>query len=100
VRIPMEKINFINLDIQGVELNALKSMEKYLENSGIEYIFTEVNTEHVYKDCGLLSEIDEYLGRFGFDRVETKMWMDCGWGDAFYIRRKESEIILVNSTKI
>ncbi len=96
----MEKINFINLDIQGVELNALKSMEKYLESPGIQYIFTEVNTEHVYKDCGLLSEIDEYLSRFGFERVETKMWLDCGWGDAFYMRRAESEIILPTATKI
>jgi hypothetical protein len=53
-------------------------------------IYTEVNTEHVYKDCALIGDIDEYLGRFGFTRVETNMYLNCGWGDAFYIRKKMS----------
>ena len=45
--IPIENINFLNFDIQGVELRALKSMEKYLKH--IDYIYTEVNSEQVYK---------------------------------------------------
>jgi FkbM family methyltransferase len=77
--------NFLNLDIQGVELRALKSMEEYL--SKIDYIYTEVNSDYVYKDCNLVTEIDDYLKEFGFDRVETSWAGDCRWGDAFYIRR-------------
>jgi len=77
--------NFLNLDIQGVELRALKSMEEYL--SKIDYIYTEVNSDYVYKDCNLVTEIDDYLKEFGFDRVETIWYGDCRWGDAFYIRR-------------
>ena len=56
--------NFINLDIQGVELKALKSMEEYLHK--IDYIYTEVNSDEVYKGCNLVIEIDEYLKQFGF----------------------------------
>ena len=82
--IPMKNINFINLDIQGKELDALKSMDKYLDN--INYIYTEVNTEKVYKDCGLLQEIDIFLKERHFIRVACKMWGNCGWGDAFYIK--------------
>tara|TARA_B100000073_G_C23726529_1_gene569449 strand:- start:1293 stop:1922 length:630 start_codon:yes stop_codon:yes gene_type:complete len=82
--IPIKNINFLNLDIQGKELDALKSMEKYLDN--IHYIYTEVNTENVYKDCGLLSEIDDFLKKHKFIRVACKMWGNCGWGDAFYIK--------------
>lgn len=82
--IPIETINFINLDIQGVELRAMKSMEKYLKH--IKYIYTEVNTEHVYKGCDLLSDIDNYLGLHGFTRVACIMHNRCGWGDAFYIK--------------
>jgi FkbM family methyltransferase len=82
--IPVEKLNFINLDIQGVELSALKSMEKYLLQ--FDYIYTEVNTEQVYKGCCLVSELDEYLMPFGYKRVATKMCENFGWGDAFYIR--------------
>ena len=85
--IPIQNLNFINLDIQGVELRALKSMEKHLHN--IKYIYTEVNTEHVYKNCNLVGEIDEYLKKFGFKRVATKIAGDFGWGDAFYMQESE-----------
>lgn len=74
--------NFVNLDIQGAELRALKGMESYLNS--IQYVYTEVNSDHVYKECCLITELDEYLESFGFKRVETS-W--CGrWGDAFYIK--------------
>ena len=76
--------NFLNLDIQGAELKALKGMEEYLNN--IDYIYTEVNSDYVYKGCALIGELDEYLLRFGLHRVETK-WTDYKWGDAFYISK-------------
>lgn len=82
--IPMDTVNFINLDIQGVELRALQSMEKHL--SGIKYIYTEVNTEEVYKDCAKMNEIDEYLADFGFKRYDTRIYKKFGWGDAFYMK--------------
>jgi len=81
--IPIETINFINLDIQGVELRALKSMEKYLHH--INYIYTEVNVEEVYKGCDQLNELDDFLKNHGFKRVDTFVLRE-GWGDAFYIR--------------
>ena len=76
--------NFLNLDIQGAELKALKGMEKYLNN--VDYIYTEVNSDYVYKGCAIITEIDNYLKQFGLFRVETK-WTDFKWGDAFYIRK-------------
>jgi len=82
--IPIERLNFLNLDIQGVELRALKSMEKYLHH--INYIYTEVNTEEVYKGCDSIVSIDSYLKSFGFERAETRIYKQFGWGDAFYIR--------------
>jgi FkbM family methyltransferase len=76
--------NFLNLDIQGAELKALKGMEEYLQY--VDYIYTEVNSDYVYKECALIGELDKYLAQFGLFRVETK-WTDCKWGDAFYIRK-------------
>ena len=76
--------NFLNFDIQGAELKALKGMEEYLNK--VDYLYTEVNSDYVYKGCALIGELDEYLLRFGLYRVETK-WTDCKWGDAFYIRK-------------
>jgi len=76
--------NFLNFDIQGVELKALKGMEEYLPK--VDYLYTEVNSDYVYKDCALVTELDEYLSKFGFERVETKWCGDFRWGDAFYIK--------------
>jgi FkbM family methyltransferase len=76
--------NFINLDIQGAELKALKGMEKYLNK--IDYIYTEVNTDYVYKDCAIITDIDDYLSKFNFIRVETNI-TPYKWGDAFYIKK-------------
>ena len=83
--IPIAKLNFINLDIQGVELRALKSMEKYLQH--VQYIYTEVNTEEVYKGCNLIGEIDSYLRGLGFERVAQHIYKEYGWGDAFYMKK-------------
>jgi len=75
--------NFLNFDIQGAELKALKGMEHYLHN--VDYLYTEVNSDQVYKGCAVISELDDYLKQFGLIRVETK-WTEFRWGDAFYIR--------------
>lgn len=75
--------NFINLDIQGAELLALKGAESFLETC--DYVYTEVNTNYLYKDCVLLPELDAWLGARGFTRVDTVM-TPAEWGDAFYIK--------------
>jgi FkbM family methyltransferase len=77
--------NFLNLDIQGAELKALKGMgDEYL--SKVDYVYTEVNSDYVYKDCALVTELDEYLSKFSLKRVETVWYGSCKWGDAFYIK--------------
>lgn len=75
--------DFANLDIQGAELLALKGMDL----TAIRYIYIEVNEKELYTGCPLLPEIDAYLKRFDFERVETKI-TGWGWGDAFYIRKQ------------
>ena len=77
--------NFLNFDIQGAELKALKGMEEYLNK--VDYLYTEVNSDYVYKNCALVTELDEYLLKYGLHRVETKWCGDFRWGDAFYIRK-------------
>lgn len=72
---------FLNIDLQGAELLALESMGDLLWRFGHAYI--EVNERELYKGCALVGEIDEYLKRFGFCRMETKM-TKSHWGDALY----------------
>jgi FkbM family methyltransferase len=84
--IDIQKYDFINLDIQGAELLALKSFGNYLNN--IKYIYTEVNTELLYEGCCLLTELDSFLQQNKFVRTELQM-TPANWGDAFYIKKNE-----------
>lgn len=78
-------LNFWNMDIQGAELLALKGAKDSLQWPDALYL--EVNEAEVYKGCGLVGEIDSFLGDQGFERVLTK-WTDAKWGDAVYVRRR------------
>lgn len=77
--------NFLNMDLQGAELHALRGAEDTLFD--IDYVMTEVNCEEVYKGCARIEELDELLGRWKFERVETYWVPNQGWGDALYIKR-------------
>ena len=76
--------DFVNLDIQGVELQALKGFGEYLDP--VKYIYTEVNTGEVYINNDSMDQMDEFLGDLGFSRVETRI-TEFEWGDAFYIKK-------------
>jgi len=78
-------IDLLNLDIQGAELLALKGFKQNLNR--VRAIYTEINTKKVYKNCALVEDLDDFLIDFDFERLETKMWLDHPWGDAFYLRR-------------
>lgn len=77
--------DFLNIDLQGAELKALRGMGDLLHQ--FKWAYLEVNKEELYKGCALVGEIDEYLKGFGFNRVETKWCGNTGWGDALYIKQ-------------
>lgn len=76
------KYNFWNFDIQGAELLALKGSTKYIQYA--KAIYLEVNEKELYKNCGLIGDIDIYLSKYNFKRVKTVM-TEHGWGEALYI---------------
>lgn len=80
-----DKYNFINVDVQGYELEVFKGGSEYLKS--IDYIMTEVNRAELYKGCAKIEQLDKYLSNYGFERVETT-WDGGTWGDAFYIKEK------------
>jgi len=82
----LKGFRFVNMDIQGAELLALKGMGKLLEIP--EFLYLEVNKLPLYTGCALIEEIDDYVAKFGFKRVETAWCGNTGWGDALYIRKK------------
>jgi hypothetical protein len=52
----------------------------------VNFIYTEINREELYKGCVLIDELDNYLETFGFKRVLTK-WTEFNWGDALYVKK-------------
>jgi FkbM family methyltransferase len=79
-----ENYNFINLDVQGYEMEVIKGAEKTLEY--VDYVYCEVNRDEVYEGNAYIGEIDEYLSNYKMRRVETSWWYDGPWGDALYIK--------------
>ena len=77
--------DFVNLDIQGVELKAIKSLGDLI--SQVRVIYTEVNKKQVYENCDLINEIDDYLFEYGFRRIATRWELKAGWGDAIYVTK-------------
>jgi len=75
--------NFLNIDIQGYELEAFKGFDNQLYN--FDFIYCEVNVKELYIGCPLIEDIDNYLEKFNFKRVLTDI-TGHGWGDAFYIK--------------
>ena len=80
--------NFINIDVQGYELEVFKGGKKTLEK--VDYIYCEVNRGEVYEGNAMVEELDEFLSSYGFVRVETK-WPETyyTWGDALYIKKEQ-----------
>lgn len=80
--------NFLNIDVQGVELNVIKSFGELIKQ--IDYIYVEVNREELYVGCSMIQDIDAYLTEHNFERMATH-WTKNNWGDAFYMKNKKRE---------
>jgi hypothetical protein len=79
----LQGFNFINMDVQGFELEVLKGGKQTLDQ--VDYVYTEVNRDEVYEDNVYIEELDVFLS--DFSRVETE-WTGETWGDALYIRKR------------
>ena len=81
------KFNFINIDVQGYELEVFKGGVEVLRR--IDYIYCEVNRDELYRDCPRVEDIDAFLENkdldLHFKRVET-WWDGVTWGDALYVK--------------
>lgn len=79
-----DSLDFLNIDLQGAELMALKGMGEMLKQ--FKWCYLEVNKAHLYEGCPLIEDLDIYLLGFGFKRVETSWAGNTNWGDALWIK--------------
>lgn len=78
--------NFLNIDVQGFEMEVLKGALHTLQY--INYIILEVNSVEMYEGCALFPDIDKFLSEKGFEFKEADWKMgENNWGDALYTRK-------------
>ena len=85
LHVPTE-VNLMVLDLQGMELEALRTCSKFYFNV-FDYIVTEAYTEELYEGNGYLHEIEEYL-KDHYKLVKFIPEADKGWGYAYFERIK------------
>jgi FkbM family methyltransferase len=78
-------IDFLNIDLQGAELKAIRGLGDKLHQ--FKWAYLEVNQAELYKGCALVEDIDMYMIGYGFRRAETKWCGNTGWGDALYVKK-------------
>jgi len=81
------EFNMINIDVQGYEMEVFKGSLETLNN--IDIIYSEVNRDEVYEKCCRVEELDNFLSKYGFNRVLTS-WDGNTWGDALYLKNNKS----------
>lgn len=72
---------------------ALKGATKSIKYA--KAIYLEVNEKELYKNCGLIAEIDAFLAQYKFKRVLTNMTQH-GWGGCFIYYRQLKYGLLLN----
>ncbi len=87
-----DDISFVNLDVQGAELEALKGLGLKINN--VKWIYSEVNKREVYAGCAKIEELDFFLKKYSFKRIATRWAFRTGWGDALWIKKSESRGML------
>jgi len=80
----IKNYDFLNVDLQGYDLNAIKGMGDYLKYFRAANI--EVNTTPVYEGCALLPEVEAYMATFGFRLIQTRFLPNCSWGDGIFVK--------------
>lgn len=82
--VPLEaNFEFMNIDIQGAELEALKGLGKRLDS--VLWIYLEVNREQLYRGIPQIEEITSWLRERGYV-LALSLWTPYNWGDALFVR--------------
>lgn len=95
------EIDFLQIDVQGGELNVLKGAERLLKKTVLS-LFLEMNFLELYKNQPLFSDVDSYVRSHGFTLFDIgskwygrRRWINLMskqhpgqlvWTDAFYFR--------------
>lgn len=83
-RIDIKQFNFLTLDIQGVEYEALLGFTEGLKH--IDYVYVEVETKNLYVGGMNYDKIKKFMEQNGFELVteHIRHWF---WGDCLFAKK-------------
>lgn len=84
--IKIDLYDFINLDVQGAELDVLKGFGNILKLESIKAIYSEVNLEELYIGAPNIKDLIAFLKKFNFEMVFSEI-VPQRWGDALFLRK-------------
>lgn len=84
--INMDQYDFLNIDVEGAELDVLIGFEKYLDYINVVDLETTLDDRH---GSGVKhGDLVSWLDNRGFDLVEmSSSYEREGWGDSLFVRR-------------
>jgi FkbM family methyltransferase len=83
--IDMNQYDFLNIDVEGSELDVLKGFEKYLSYINVIDMETSLDDRHITGDDH--QTIVSWLSERGFEiREMSSSYQNEGWGDSVFVR--------------
>lgn len=86
-RFNYKDFNFLEMDVQGAELLALEGSHKFLTESNVNHIFTEVIWGDFYKDAPNFKDITEFLKKYNFYEDKVVKHGHKPVADVMYVRK-------------
>jgi FkbM family methyltransferase len=103
-RIAASEYNFLNIDIQGAELMALRGATNFL--SSLDVIISEVNLIEMYENGALEGEIVTFLAGQGFEKrhaVYHTLYDESttfpAWGECLFLKRNVAQSAEIQSVE-
>ena len=91
----IKNIDLLCIDLQGYELNALKSLGKYLHK--VKYIITECSITSTYTNGAVFTELNEYLNKYNFKYITSNRFGD-NFPDLKLTGYSEFDALFINET--
>jgi FkbM family methyltransferase len=93
----ISNIDLLCIDLQGYELNAIKSLGSKLRD--IKYIITECSIQSTYTDGTTFKELSEYLGMYGFTYISSNRFGD-EYPDLSLVGFSEFDALFINKSNV
>jgi FkbM family methyltransferase len=93
----IENIDLLCIDLQGYELNAIKSLGNYLHK--VKYIITECSIMSSYTNGSTFNELNDYLTNYNFKYISSNKFHNY-FPDLTLVGYSEFDALFINKSSL